>query len=144
MEVKRPKTPKLVFEPAEEGWQVLDEKQQIEVARAIASPIRHDIFKELDAGPIRQFELADRLSRSRGKKYPQTLIRHHLKHLQRAGLIGFDTGSGVQGRAKIVYKAADVRIHLHPRAKPIIRIVERAPRTRKELEEGLRKILRGR
>jgi predicted transcriptional regulator len=142
MEVKRPKTPKLVFDLAEEGWQVLSESQQVEVAKAIASPVRYNIYKELDAGPIRQFELADRLSKSLGKKYPQTLIRHHLKHLKQAGLIGFDTGSGVQGRAKIVYKAADVRIHLRPRAKPSIRVPDRVPRTKEELEEGLRKILR--
>jgi DNA-binding transcriptional ArsR family regulator len=144
MELKRPKVPKLVFEPVEEGWQILDEKQQMEVAKAIANPLRYSIFRELDAGPIRQFELADRLSESRGKKYPQTLIRHHLKYLQRAGLIGFERGSGVQGRAKIVYKAADVRIHLHPRPKPSLPITMRRPRTKKELEEGLRKILRGR
>lgn len=143
MKIERPKRIKLVFEPAEEGWEILNDARQLEIAKAIAHPVRYAIYRELDKGPMRQFELAERLRRVMGRKLPATLIKHHLNYHVRAGLVGIESLRGTQGRAKMVYKAADIRTHLRMREKPFVpqhRAVVRSP---EELKESLRNIFGG-
>lgn len=140
-EPERFKVPQLVFRPDEEGWQVLSEDEGMKVAKALANPIRLAIFKLLDEGPIRQFELANRVGKTFGRKYPQTLLRHHLRELAEARLIDFEKDVGGK-RTKILYRAADVRIHFRPRPKPDILRVEGAPRAPEEFESELERVLK--
>lgn len=135
------KVPQLVFKPHEGGWQVLSEEAGMKITKALANPIRRAIFKLLDEGPIRQFELAKKVGKSFGRKYPQTFLRHHLNELASAGLIAFERDVG-EKRAKIVYRAADVRIHFRERPKPEIFRVEGVPRTPEEFETELEKVLK--
>lgn len=143
MKIERPKHPRLIFEGEEEGWVMVREEEHPIIAKALANQLRYLILKELDTSPLRQFELAQRLSKICGKRYPQTLIRHHLRYLQRAGLVDFRRESGSPGRAKVVYKKTDVYIYLRVREEPPSLSRRIPPRTKEEVVGELRKILSG-
>lgn len=110
------------------------------MTRALANPIRRDIYDELDAGPVQQSALAQRVSGKLGRKFSNALLRHHLQQLERAGLIGFETSSRVSGKVKLVYRRADVRVQLSPKEMPAVLAGE--PRTQEELEAGIKRVFR--
>lgn len=141
--VKKVKVPKLIFEPTESEWQTLQDPRQVDVAKALANPVRRSILDELGPGAIRQFELAKRISKSTGKKYPASLLRHHLQQLERAELVGYEVDLDMSKRVKMVYRTADVRVQLRPRPKPMIELEgRRAPKTREEFSEELKRMLK--
>lgn len=137
MRVEKTKTPKFVLEPVSE-WQTLPTAEQLEVMKALANPDRHQIFRELERGPMRLSELARRMGRRLGKGYPPTLLRHHLEYLQRAGLISYEADPGSK-RVKFIHRVADVQVQV--RSRPRAPALERVPE--EEFEEGLKEALRG-
>ena len=136
-EVKKFKAPKLILEPGAEGWLTLERELQAEVTKALANPIRRDIYDELDAGPMQQSALAQRISGKLGKKFSNALLRHHLQQLERASLIGSQINPEVSGKAKIIYRKADVRVQLSPREMPAVLAGE--PKTQEEFEAELKR-----
>lgn len=130
--------PKLVLEPSDE-WRTVEREKAAALARALADPVRRAVLQLLDHGPIRQFELAQAVSQALGKRYGDSLLRYHLRPLERAGLIGFEADPK-NPRAKLVYRKADFRIQVLPREKPVLRI--REPRTTEEFVAELREALK--
>ena len=126
--VVRAGEPKLVLGPDLGEWQALDESQTALVAKALASEARRTILKMLDDGPTRQFELSRKLSEVLGAKYTDSLLRHHLVLLERAGLVGSEASSDSPRKAKAIYRAADVRVQLRPRVKPVVLPIPTGPR----------------
>lgn len=140
--VKRARVPKPFFE---EEWRTLPTEEAVRVMKACSSPIRSAILWVLDRqGPTRQFELtkavAKVLARSLGdryKRYDDASLRHHLRELEQAGLIGFERAGP---RQKVIYRTEALRLQLRPieRAPP----AERVPETLEEVAEVLRRIFR--
>jgi len=128
-----------LFTPAQMGWQTLDQKLQFEVAKAMANPVRRWIYEELDSGPIRQSELAKRASTALGRKVPAILVSHHLKLLERAGLVGTRSE---RNRVKTVYLARDIRIQVKPRDDGTA-TVSTVARTPEKFVSDLKRVLRG-
>jgi len=136
--VKRPKTPKLVFKGEAGEWLVLEGKQEASVTKALANPIRREIYNELDDGAMQQSVLARLISGELGKKFSNALLRHHLQHLEQAGLVGSKVIVEAPGKPKMVYRRADVRVQLSPRETPTA-LAGRPPRTREEFIEELKR-----
>lgn len=136
---EKSRAPKLVFEPGE-GWQTVEGGQAAELAKVLADPVRRAVLQLLDHGPMRQFELAQVVSRALGKRYGDSLLRYHLHPLERAGLVGFETDPR-NPRSKLVYRKADVRLQVHPRGKPPLKF-RKLPKTPEEFVRELREALR--
>ncbi len=115
-------------------WKVLERERAEAVLRALAHPTRRAIYELLGAGPIRQHKLARRLEA--GRRYGDSLLRHHLGPLREAGLIDFL----VEGDAKYVRRRLDIRIQAlsRPEERPISR--ERAPETEEEARARVREV----
>ncbi|RLA76680.1 MAG: hypothetical protein DRG33_07650 [Deltaproteobacteria bacterium] len=139
VKIQKSKRATHLFSPAQEGWQTLDRKLQFEVARAMANPVRRWIYEELDSGPIRQSELAKRASTALGRKIPAILVSHHLKLLERAGLVGTRSEGN---RVKTVYRACDIRIQVMPRDDRVAPVSITA-RTPEKFVSDLKRALRG-
>ncbi len=112
--------------------------------RALSHPKRRAIYEALSSGPVRQYKLAKELFpqpkqsgfESRHLKYSDSLLRHHLKPLERAGLVD----SIIEGNEKYVRRVFDVRVQARgrPEEKPIVR--GEPARTREEAAERLKGI----
>lgn len=127
-EIKKIKVARPIYEPVASEWATLEEAQQISVARALANPVRRVILRLLSLGPMRKAELARQIHEGLGKKYSRSLVQHHLKLLEQAGLIGYVADPQVSDKAKLVYRSARVRVQLKPEPAP-----EGAPRIPEEL-----------
>jgi len=117
-EIKKVKVAKPLFESAEAGWRTLEAHEQANVTRALANPTRCAILRLLDFGPVRKAELAKQIHTGLGKRYSRSLVQHHLKQLERAGLIGYVSDPDLSEKAKLVYSSARVRIQLKPEPLP--------------------------
>ena len=106
----------------------------MDIMHAQVDPVRRVVLELLDYGAMRKFELARYIHRILGRKYSRSLIQYHLKHLERAGLIGSTPDPESGGKASLVYRAADVRIQLRTLTVPA-----RAPRIPEELIWALTK-----
>lgn len=97
----------------------IDRPEQI---RAVASPIRQEIVDRIAAlGPITVHELARSLGRRR------TAIYHHLKRLDRVGLIQAVESPCARGRPALLYETVAPRMRL---ARAARRPGNRAPLTK--------------
>jgi len=132
--VKRRKAPTPVFEARAEEWVTVPEPQAVDIMHAQVDPVRRVALELLDYGAMRKFELARYIHRILGKKYSRSLIQYHLKHLERAGLIGTTPDPESGGKASLVHRSADVRVQLKPRPIP-----SRAPKIPEELVWSLTK-----
>lgn len=117
-----------VFEARAEEWKTATESQAVDVMHAQVDPVRRVALELLDYGAMRKFELARYIHRILGRKYSRSLIQYHLKHLERAGLIGTIPDPESEGKASLVYRSADVRVQLKPKPVP-----SRAPKIPEEL-----------
>jgi len=135
-EIRKTETPKLILLPAEEEWKTVDEKRQAGVTKALANPIRCKIYNELGLGPVRQSELAKRISKVAGKKISNALLRHHLHLLARAELVEMEM-SPEKSKVKLVYRAKDARVQL--RTCPRGSGVGREPLTHEEFVTELKR-----
>ncbi|MEM3519898.1 MAG: winged helix-turn-helix domain-containing protein [Candidatus Hadarchaeales archaeon] len=112
-EIKKIEKP-LPFE-ATEGWTTVSPEAAGEICAALANPLRRKILELLDEGPLRQKELLNLLGEATGKKGGVKSLLHHLRILERAGLIGHvDTVKGGV-RSKLIYRSKDVRIQTYLR-----------------------------
>ncbi|MEM2889927.1 MAG: transcriptional regulator [Candidatus Hadarchaeum sp.] len=102
----------------DDEWQTLPETSILEVVRAYDHPIRRIILALLETKPMRKSDIARYIHRFLGKKYSRSLIQHHLKILERAGLVGYINDPEAGSKAKIAYLAAKVRIQIKPELKP--------------------------
>ena len=130
-DIRKLKVAKHVYELAADDWQVLQDKQQIEVVRALANPVRRTILRLLGLGPMRKAELARQIHSVLGKKYSRSLVQHHLKQLEQAKLINYMADTAVSDKAKLVYKSASIRIQFKQEPVP-----EGAPRIPAEVIEA--------
>jgi predicted transcriptional regulator len=126
--IRRRKAPTPVFEARAEEWKTVPDPQAVDVMHAQVDPVRRVALELLDYGAMRKFELARYIHQILGRKYSRSLIQYHLKHLERAGLIGTTPDLESEGKASLVYRSADVRVQLKPRPTP-----PRAPK----IPEGL-------
>jgi predicted transcriptional regulator len=117
-----------VFEERAEEWKTAPEPQAVDIMHAQVDPVRRVALELLDYGAMRKFELAHYIHQILGKKYSRSLIQYHLKHLERAGLIGTTPDPESEGKASLVYRSADVRVQLRPKPAPA-----RAPKIPDEL-----------
>ena len=108
-------------------WKILERERAEAVLRALAHPTRRTIYELLGGGPVRQHKLAGQLEA--GRRYGDSLLRHHLGPLRKAGLIDFL----VEGDAKYVRRKLDIRIQA--RSRPEERPIHRG---RAETEEEAR------
>lgn len=126
-----------------EEWETLDSEREKAVLRALSHPKRKAIYDALASGPVRQYKLAQELFPQQKKseleprhlRYSESLLRHHLKPLEQAGLID----SIVEGYEKYVRRVLDIRVQAkrRPEEKPIAR---EPARTREEAEVRLKEI----
>ncbi len=91
--------------------------------QAHVDPVRRLALELLELGAMRKFELARYIHRILGKKYSRSLVQYHLKHLEKAGMIGETPDPDSEIKASLVYKTADVRVQLKQKPAP-----PRAPR----------------
>jgi len=108
--------PVLESKPGE--WDTLPDPRVLEVIRAYGHPVRRIILTLLDIRPMRKPEIARYIHRFLGKKYSRSLIQHHLKLLERAGLIGYMEDPEVPSKTRLVYLQARTRIQVKPEPKP--------------------------
>lgn len=99
-------------------WQMLPEAGTLEVIKAYGHPVRRIILALLETKPMRKSDIARYIHRFLGKKYSRSLIQHHLRLLERAGLIGYMDDPEPMSKAKLVYLAAKIRIQIKPEPKP--------------------------
>lgn len=90
----------------------------MDVMHAQVDPVRRVALELLDYGAMRKFELARYIHQILGRKYSRSLIQYHLKHLERAGLIGTKPDPESEGKASLVYRSVDVRVQLKSRPIP--------------------------
>ena len=124
-------------------WETLETEKAGAVLRALSHPKRRAIYDALSSGPVRQYKLAKELFpqpkqsgfEPRHLKYSESLLRHHLKPLEQAGLID----SIIEGNEKYVRRVLDVRVQARrrPEEKPLVR---EPARTREEAAERLKGI----
>jgi len=126
--VRRRKAAMPVFEERAEEWKTAPESKAVDIMHAQVDPVRRVALELLDYGAMRKFELARYIHQILGRKYSRSLIQYHLKHLERAGLIGTAPDPESGGKAGLVYRAADVRVQLRPKPAPA-----RAPKITDEL-----------
>lgn len=112
-EIKKGK-PVRVFEEEEPAWKTVEPGEMLTVAKALADPLRLWVYQELEKGPVRQVDLARRASESFNRVITDTLLRYHLQHLARAGLVRFEEEPGVPKKARIIRRVSEVRIQLRP------------------------------
>jgi len=117
-DIKKLKVAKPAFEIATGEWKTVRDVQQVEVARALSNPVRRAILRLLGLGPMRKAELARQIHRGLGKKYSRSLVQHHLKQLERAGLVGYVVDPKISNKTKFVYRSAEVRVQLKPEPAP--------------------------
>jgi len=93
---------------SEEEWHPLSPQEFFRIAEALSDPIRQWVYTVLGEGPLRQAELARRASKHFNRKITNILMSYHLKRLESAGLIRFETD--LLGRAKKVYRSMELRL----------------------------------
>jgi len=116
--IKRRAAPTPVFEKSTEEWATVLEPRAVDIMQAQADPVRRVALELLDYGTMRKFELARYIHQILGRKYSRSLIQYHFKLLEQAGLIGTAPDPETEGKATLVYRSADVRLQLKPRAVP--------------------------
>ena len=100
------------------AWKTLTDAEALNVIRAYGHPVRRIILTLLDERPMRKSEIARYIHRFLGKKYSRSLIQHHIKLLERAGLVGYMDDPEVPSKTKLAYLAARIRIQLKQEPKP--------------------------
>ena len=100
------------------AWKTLTDAEALNVIRAYGHPVRRIILTLLDVRPMRKSEIARYIHRFLGKKYSRSLIQHHIKLLERAGLVGYMDDPEVPSKTKLAYLAARIRIQLKQEPKP--------------------------
>jgi hypothetical protein len=86
-----------------------------EIIRAVSSDDRQLIIKmlrEAETGYIQQYRLQQLIRKQTGKRYPDTVLLHHLKKLFEAGLVGFIKDREPRARVTMIFLAADYRIKM--------------------------------
>lgn len=126
--VRRRKAAIPVFDERAEEWKTVSELKAVDIMHAQVDSVRRVALELLDYGAMRKFELARYIHQILGRKYSRSLIQYHLRHLERAGLIGTTPDPDSQGKASLVYRSADVRVQLRPKPVP-----SRAPKIPEEL-----------
>ena len=108
MEIEKGK-PERLF--PSESWQPVDLQGLFKIAEALSDPIRQWAYTVLEQGPMRQAEMARKASEKFGRKITNILMSYHLKKLEEAGLIRFETGFG---NAKIVHRNLELKLEAKP------------------------------
>jgi len=130
-------------------WRTGSPSKAIQVVQALSSPVRAVILKLLENGPIRQYELAKIMREITGKRYDDTVLRYHLRQLERVGIIDSQTDRHYAARVKKIYLAADIQVirrstasffdvRLRPRPAPTIPMLssENCEKREELIEEG--------
>jgi len=114
--IEKAKPAKLFEGEEEEEWQTLDIREALKITEALAEPLRQWIYLELEKGALRQADLAKRASEFFKKRITNVLMRYHLQRMEKAGLVRSEVETSGRRRAKIISRAADLRIQLrsHP------------------------------
>ncbi|MBC7219221.1 MAG: ArsR family transcriptional regulator, partial [Hadesarchaea archaeon] len=99
-------------------WRTLSESEALDVIRACGHPVRRIILALLETKPMRKSDIAKYIHRFLGKKHSRSLIQHHLKLLERAGLVGYMEDPVSTSKTKLAYLAARTRIQIKPEPKP--------------------------
>jgi DNA-binding transcriptional ArsR family regulator len=87
-----------------------DEK---EVICAVLNEDRQLIIQLLrETGYIQQYKLQQLIRKQTGKKYPDTVLLHHLKKLFKAGLVGYIKDREPRARMTMIFLAADYKIKM--------------------------------
>jgi DNA-binding transcriptional ArsR family regulator len=99
--------------PGEEGWRTIEKPG--EIFRALGNPFRKTIFDLLDEGPLRQAELQTAVEKETGLRLDPAKLLHHLKWLEKAGLVARKEIREGRVRMKLVVRKVDVRVQLYER-----------------------------
>jgi DNA-binding transcriptional ArsR family regulator len=84
-----------------------------EVIRAVLNEDRQLIIQLLrKTGYVQQYKLQQLIRKQTGKKYPDTVLLHHLKKLFKAGLVGYIKDREPRARVTMIFLAADYRIKM--------------------------------
>jgi DNA-binding transcriptional ArsR family regulator len=85
-----------------------------EIIRAVSNEDRQLIIKILreNGGYIQQYKLQQYIRGQTGKRYPDTVLLHHLKKLYKAGLVGFMKDREPRARVTYIFLAADYRVKM--------------------------------
>ena len=117
MEIEKGKPEKL-FSAADE-WHSVDLHELFKIAEALSDPIRQWAYSVLgEEGPMRQAEMARKASERFGRKITNILMSYHLKKLEEAGLVRFETSFG---NAKIVHRNLELKLEVKPAEEEIPR-----------------------
>jgi hypothetical protein len=114
-------------------WEVLGGERGLSVMKALSDPFRYLVYTEIDR-PVRQGALLEKLKARTKKPLTHALLGHHLRILERSGLIGVNRSP----RNTVVYRVMDVRLCGRPtgyRAEP------GAPPRKVEFEDAVKQIL---
>jgi len=131
--IKRAKSSELFIKPSAGEWQNVSEKQAIKLANAYNHELRRTILKLLNRyGPMRKYRFTKLVNRELDADYRDPTIQHHLRILEKAGLI--DTMPGEGKRAKIVYRAGKIQIRWCELEKP--KEIPRGPADEEKFFEG--------
>jgi DNA-binding transcriptional ArsR family regulator len=86
-----------------------------EIIRAVSNEDRQLIIKllrESKSGYVQQYKLQQEIRKQTRKRYPDTVLLHHLKKLYDAGLVGFIKDREPRARVTVIFLAADYRIKM--------------------------------
>jgi len=102
-------------------WKTPSDASALDIIRAYGHRVRRIILTLLEVRPMRKSEIARYIHRFLGKKYSRSLIQHHLKLLEQAGLVGYMDDPEMPSKTKLAYLAAKVRIQIkqEPKPKPV-------------------------
>lgn len=109
MEIEKGK-PERLFSTVGE-WHSVELPDFFKIAEALSDPIRQWAYTVLGEGPMRQAEMARKASEKFGRKITNILMSYHLKKLEEAGLVRFETSFG---NAKIVHRNLELRLEVKP------------------------------
>lgn len=97
----------------DDGWKEVSEPYAI--FRALQHPLRRQMYELLDDGPLFQSELVRSLERSTGKRMDVSRVLHHLRILERAGLVYRKDVKEGGVRKVLVSRRADIRVQIYRR-----------------------------
>ncbi len=98
------------------GWTTVDSTDKANaVYRAMDNPVRRKILELLDDGPIRQIDLMNVLNRTIGRRYDAAAVIHHIKILERAGLVDHRDLPEKRTKVKMILRTKDVRLQVYKR-----------------------------
>jgi DNA-binding transcriptional ArsR family regulator len=113
--IKKINTPVLALKSGS-GWR--DAPNQPEIFHALDHPLRRRIYDILDAGPLALSELVRSLEKSLGTRIDTSRVLHHIRILERTGLIATREIPKGNARRRMILRRLDLRVQVYERPEP--------------------------